>query len=79
MEVLLFAGARDLAETEILTIDVTPPTTVAAVRDAIADAVPKLSGLLAVSRLAVDGSFANEETIIESSSEVAPIPPVSGG
>lgn len=53
--------------------------TVAAFKAALADQFPKLSPLLPACRVAVDEGFAEDADPITQDSEVALIPPVSGG
>lgn len=77
--VLLFAAARDLAQSDELAVDVSPPVTAGAVLDAIARGCPNLAPLLPVCRLAVDQSFVTADAAIPPGVELALIPPVSGG
>lgn len=77
--VLLFAAARDLAESDALAVDVTPPVTAGAVLDALARQCPNLALLLPACRLAVDQAFVTANAAILPGAELALIPPVSGG
>ena len=77
--VQLFAAARDLAQSDALSVDVSPPVTAGAVLDAIARRCPNLAPLLPVCRLAVDQSFVTADAAIPPGVELALIPPVSGG
>ena len=78
-QVLLFAAARDLANSERLDLDVPPPVTAAAVLDGIGRQVPSLLPLLPACRLAVDQAFVPADFPVSAGSELALIPPVSGG
>lgn len=77
--VLLFAAARDLAQSDELAVEVSPPVTAGAILDAIAGRCPSLAPLLPVCRLAVDQSFVTIDATIPPDVELALIPPVSGG
>lgn len=77
--VRLFAGTRDLAEADTVTVDVPAPATVGALRQALAAACPALTELLPRCATAVDGEFAHDGTRLTPISEVALLPPVSGG
>ena len=77
--VQLFARARDLAETERLSVELPAGANVAELRSAIVEQVPELASLLAVSAVAVNHDFATDKVVLLDSDEVAIIPPVSGG
>jgi len=79
LTVLLFAGVRarlGLAEVEI---EIAEPVTVARLRERLAAAHPQIAESLAGCRIAVDHEFAADDQRIHAGSEVAIIPPVSGG
>jgi molybdopterin synthase catalytic subunit len=78
LSVLLFAGLRARAGTDELELELELPTTVSALRRAIESAHPEL-GPLTHCRVAVDQAFADESANIDAGSEIALIPPVSGG
>lgn len=79
MTVLLFARARDLAGTDTVSIALPPGATVGQLRRALADAYPKLAGLLERSALAVNDEFADNAAVLPPDAVVALLPPVSGG
>jgi molybdopterin converting factor subunit 1 len=79
VRVKLFAVAKQLAGRSEVTIDVDDGATVTSVERALLTAVPALADVVAHARWAVDAEFANGETVILPQSEVALIPPVSGG
>lgn len=61
-------------------IDVPKSVTQAALKDAVLELDPALEATLANSRVAVDQEFINEDVLqLSEASEVALIPPVSGG
>ena len=80
LEVLLFAAARDAAGSDMIRVDVDEPSQASDVLEAIGRRLPQLAGLLPSCRLAVDCQYVTSETQVSSaSSEIALIPPVSGG
>ena len=79
VHVKLFAGARQLAGADELTIDLPAGGTVGELRDAMARLHPDMLPLLRRARFAVNCEFASDETTVPASGDVAIIPPVSGG
>ena len=79
IHVLLFAGAKQLAGRNALEVELPERATVAKLQAAVAAQCPALQPLLARSLWAVDGEYAKAETLVGPTSEVALIPPVSGG
>lgn len=78
IRVLLFAGAKSLAGRDSLDMPL-ECATIAELQAAVAAQCPALGSLLARSLWAVDGEYAKPETLVTAQSEVALIPPVSGG
>ncbi|MGU9984006.1 MoaD/ThiS family protein [Limosilactobacillus fermentum] len=61
-------------------MDVPKSVTQAALKDAVLELDPALEATLANSRVAVDQEFINEDVLqLSEASEVALLPPVSGG
>jgi molybdopterin converting factor subunit 1 len=79
VRVKLFAVAKQLTGRSEVTIEVDDGATVASVERALLTAMPALADVVTHARWAVDAEFANGETVILPQSEVALIPPVSGG
>jgi molybdopterin converting factor subunit 1 len=79
MKVRLFARARDLAGADALDVAVPAGATVADLRAALAAACPLLAPLVTRSAVAVNEEFAGDDVVIPAGSEVALLPPVSGG
>jgi molybdopterin converting factor subunit 1 len=75
----LFARARDLAGADAVAVELPAGATVAELRRELAARFPALTGLLAVSALAVNHDFAEDERLLAPADELAVIPPVSGG
>jgi len=78
-EVQLFAAAREAAGRSIVEIDIAPADTAADVIQTLANQLPEISALLPSCRLAVDDSYVRQEEVIPAGSDIALIPPVSGG
>ena len=79
VRVKLFASARERTGRDELDVELPAGATVAALRDAIATVCPALSTILHHAMWAVDTAYANDKTVLTEGSEVALIPPVSGG
>jgi molybdopterin converting factor subunit 1 len=79
IEVLLFAAARDAAGSDAIQVDVADHAQAKDVIAAVGRHLPELAGLLPSCRLAVDCCYVNEDADISADSEIALIPPVSGG
>ena len=83
IRVKLFAVAREAAGAEFIDVDV--PTgelsesNVAALRQAFLERLPALKYAAKQLLFAVDGEYATDATRVSPRSEVACIPPVSGG
>ena len=78
LSISLFAGMAEAAGCRRLEIPWSGGT-VADLRSAVADAVPAIVPLLARSAVAVGGRYARDEDAVAVGSDVAIIPPVSGG
>ena len=79
IDVLLFAAARDAAGSDSIAVDVTDDARANDVIEAVGRHLPEISGLLPSCRLAVDCCYVNGDAAVSADSEVALIPPVSGG
>jgi molybdopterin converting factor subunit 1 len=79
LDILLFAGARQAADCDQVSVNIAHPATVADVLAALDQQHPSLRPLLPSCRLAVDCTYVDPDQVIPSGSEVALIPPVSGG
>ena len=75
----LFAVARELAGRSELEVEVADSATIADLRRALSAQEPRLSAVLAHAHFAVDSQYATDATPITAASELALIPPVSGG
>jgi molybdopterin converting factor subunit 1 len=80
LDVKLFARLRDLAGgAESVPVTVPPGATVADLRKQLVEAFPELAPLVLKCAVAVNQEFADDAAILTPDSEVALIPPVSGG
>lgn len=79
VEVLLFAVARQVAQSDVVKIELAGPATVSQLKRKLALKMPALARLIDASRIAMAGEFVDEMTIVEPRHEIALIPPVSGG
>ncbi len=78
--ILLFAIAREKAGTSALTIELAESSTVGDLKRALAAACPALLPYLSILRIAINSEYAlNDDQMIPPGSELAAIPPVSGG
>lgn len=77
--ILLFALAKEQAGQSSVVVSVLLPTSMRELKERLASEYPALAPLIALSRFAVDRSFANDNHTIHGKEEIAMIPPVSGG
>jgi molybdopterin converting factor subunit 1 len=79
VRVKLFAAARELAGSDTLELEIAERPTLAELRLAVGKRVPALQRILSHALWAVDAEYAADDYVINERSEVALIPPVSGG
>ncbi|HEX5471381.1 MAG TPA: MoaD/ThiS family protein [Lacipirellulaceae bacterium] len=79
VRVKLFAAAKELASADEIIVDVPSGGTVGDVRAAIDVIHPALKPILSHALWAVGAEYATADTPVNEQSEVALIPPVSGG
>ena len=79
VEVRLFAVARQRVGKPSMTVDLSDFATVAELRRALESTFPELADLLPHLRIAIDSEYVEDDHRIAPNSEVAIIPPVSGG
>jgi len=75
----LFASARDRAGRGVVEVELREPATVGDLAAALVLRHAGFVEILATARIAVDREFAGKDTPVTESSEVAVLPPVSGG
>jgi molybdopterin converting factor subunit 1 len=79
ISVRLFAGARELAGANQLTLTAPRPITVSALRTLLVMQHPALRTLANSLLVAVDADYAADDRVLTEANEVAVFPPVSGG
>lgn len=79
VDVQLFARVRDLAGAPRVELEIPEYGKVSDLKAALEAQFPELSALIPNLLIAVDMNYANDQTPLESTSEVACFPPVSGG
>ena len=77
--VKLFAVARQRIGQSAIEVDLPEGAKVLQLRDALTQQFPPLAVLLAHSRIAINNDYATDSTPLTPNSEIALIPPVSGG
>jgi molybdopterin converting factor small subunit len=79
VRVKLFAAAKEVAGRDEITVELADGATLGDARHALAAAVPALGRILPHALWAVDAAYADDDAIVDERSDVALIPPVSGG
>src|SRR5262245_16932466 len=79
VRVRLFARARDLAGVDAIDVDLSDRATVGEMRRALGNLRPAFKELLSRCAIAVNEDFVGDDVIVTETSEIAVIPPVSGG
>ena len=79
VSVQLFAAARDRIGRSSIQVELGEPGTVKELRNRLCDDYPQLREIVPRAMIAVDTEYARDDQRLEATSEVALIPPVSGG
>jgi molybdopterin synthase sulfur carrier subunit len=79
LAVKLFARAKDLAGSGLVTIELPEPATVGSVRAALTSTYPALAPIASSLLIAVGTDYANDQQPVTAVSDIACFPPVSGG
>ena len=79
LKVIFFAAVRDLCEASEAQIELPHPASVADLKVELKKTFPQLEPILSRSAISVDHQYANDQFELLESSEIAVIPPVSGG
>jgi molybdopterin converting factor small subunit len=79
VRIRLFAVAKELTGSDTVTVDVAPAARLADVRQAVEEEFPALRAVLRHAVWAVDTAYADDTTAVSEHSDIALIPPVSGG
>ncbi|MGB7343003.1 MAG: MoaD/ThiS family protein [Pirellulaceae bacterium] len=79
LNVMLFAAAKEAAGTGSICVEVHDSAQAGDVMDALATALPAIADLMPSCRLAINNEYVGRDCHVCADSEVALIPPVSGG
>lgn len=79
VRVRLFARLRELADARVVDLEIPAGSTVEDAWEALTAATPAVAALRPYVRFAVDGAYAEADTALGDGTELACIPPVSGG
>ena len=79
IKIQLFAAARDAAGSDTIAVDVIDDACALDVVEAVGRRLPEISTLLPSCRLAIDCCYVSAGAKVSADSEIALIPPVSGG
>ena len=79
IKVALFASAKELIGTGEVMVELSESATVAELKSVLAKSYPNLESIVSRSMVSVDLDYAQPDRQLTEKSEVALIPPVSGG
>lgn len=79
VRVRLFALAKQQAGAEFVDLELSDQATVGELRTALLAHLPELAAVIRLSMVAVDAQYASDTEKLSARSDVALIPPVSGG
>ena len=79
VRVKLFAVAKELAGSDAIVVELPDGATIAHLRTAIISTSPALARIVPHAMWAVGAEYATDNTPLTEASEIALIPPVSGG
>ena len=79
IKVVLFASARDILGEREIEVELPDTTTVGDLKQVLMSQFPQVADLVLRSAISVDHEFANDALPLQPGSEIALIPPVSGG
>ncbi len=79
IDVKLFAVLREVAGSDQFTMDLPEPMPVSELFAQLSAEHPALARYQAITSFAVNGEYADPQTVVNDGDEVALIPPISGG
>lgn len=79
VQLKLFAVARQLAGSEVVSLELPAQSKVSDLRDALLKEVPAMQGIAPMLLFAVNQDYASDDKVLPDDADVACIPPVSGG
>jgi len=77
--VKLFAGVRELAGQSEVVAELARGATIGDLRKCLNNDFPRLGPYLSHAMFAIDSEYATDDLLVQEQSEIACIPPVSGG
>ncbi len=79
IDVKMFAAARQYTSQAVVRVELEEPANVSDLKVALLQQFPQLEPLAGHLTIAVDNDYVDDDRLLEENSEVAVIPPVSGG
>jgi molybdopterin converting factor small subunit len=79
VRVKLFAAAKEIAGSDEIVVEVSEESTIADVRQAVVEATPAISKIMPHSLWAIGTEYTSPDSRVAEDSDIAMIPPVSGG
>ena len=79
VKVLLFAYLKEVADKPVISLTLPGTATAGTVLNCIKEKFPAVKNQVDYFKVSVDGEYVSNETPISENSEIAIIPPVSGG
>ena len=79
IDVKMFAAARQYTSQAVVRVELEEPANVSDLKVALLQQFPQLEPLASHLTIAVDNDYVDDGHLLEENSEVAVIPPVSGG
>jgi molybdopterin converting factor subunit 1 len=79
IDVKMFAAARQYTSQAVVQVELEDPACVASLKQALLEQYPALGPLASHLLIAVDNDYAEDDCPLDEQSEIAVIPPVSGG
>jgi molybdopterin converting factor subunit 1 len=79
VRVRLFGAARELAGSNLLEMELPAGATIGDLRQAVVEKLPALAQIVSHSLWAVGSEYVSAAQVLDEKSDVALIPPVSGG
>lgn len=79
VKVLLFAYLKEVAGKPVISLNLDEPATAGSILDKIKEFYPTVSEQVAYFKVSIDGEYVSNTAPVRADSEIAIIPPVSGG
>ena len=79
LEVKVFASVREAAGGDVVRVELEEGATIDSLRRTLAEMFPEVLVVIETSMFAIDGEYVTGDAVVKPHSEIACIPPVSGG